>query len=226
MTDNTVERGGAPAHGRHIDMVARKARIAVLAIAVTAAVSALGAGPAGAGVLVASAGDCTSPDSSEVFAPWMDPASYFLAPDGGFESGAAGWALDGASVAAANSSYQVSGSGTQALALPSGSAATTPTICVGLEHPTIRFFARRTSGGSLSSLRVDALIEDNLGAISTVPVGVTGASGAWQPGPQMVVAASLLPLLPGDHTPVAFRFTAQGGSYLVDDVYVDPYAGR
>jgi hypothetical protein len=42
----------------------------------------------------------------------------------------------------------------------------------------------------------------------------------------MVVAASLLPLLPGDKTPVAFRFSSDNGSYLVDDVYVDPYQGH
>jgi hypothetical protein len=42
----------------------------------------------------------------------------------------------------------------------------------------------------------------------------------------MVVLASLLPLLPGDHTPVRFRVTAQGGSWQIDDFYVDPYHTR
>ena len=34
-----------------------------------------------------------------------------------------------------------------------------------------------------------------------------------------------LPLLPGERTPVAFRFTPQGkGTWSIDDVYVDPHA--
>jgi hypothetical protein len=37
-----------------------------------------------------------------------------------------------------------------------------------------------------------------------------------------VVIANLLPLLPGDKTPVAFRFRAVTGNWNVDDAYVDP----
>ena len=40
----------------------------------------------------------------------------------------------------------------------------------------------------------------------------------------MPVVANLLALLPGARTPIAVRFTAEGGSWLVDDVYVDPYS--
>ena len=40
----------------------------------------------------------------------------------------------------------------------------------------------------------------------------------------MTVLANLLPLLPGAHTPVAFRFTPLlGGEWSIDDVYVDPF---
>jgi hypothetical protein len=35
--------------------------------------------------------------------------------------------------------------------------------------------------------------------------------------------ANLLGVLGGSHTPVAFRFRADGGDWLIDDVYVDPY---
>jgi hypothetical protein len=41
------------------------------------------------------------------------------------------------------------------------------------------------------------------------------------------VLASLLPLLPGQRTPVRFRFTPVGGaSWQIDDVYVDPWRIR
>jgi hypothetical protein len=211
-------------------MNVRNIRTVLAALGATAAVALAGAAPAPAGILVESAPGCTSPDSDQVFSPWVDYASYFLAPDGGFESGADGWALDGASVAPANESYAVSGTGSSSLAVPNGSSATSPIVCVGLEHPTVRFFARKTSGtGSVpsrDSLRVDVLVEDNLGIISSLPVGVVGGTRSWQPSAPLVVAASLLPLLPGEHTPVAFRFTPQGGDWQIDDVYVDPYAGH
>ena len=211
-------------------MPVRSIRTLLAAVGATA-VAACAAAPAGAGLLVASAPDCTSPDAGQVFKPWADYASYFLAPDGGFEAGAADWALDGATaVADANSSYRVSGDGRRALAIPNGSSATSPTICVGIEHPTIRFFARRTAGTgalpALNSLRVDVLVEDNLGVIRSLPIGVVGSSGSWQPTAPLLVTASLLPLLPGSHTPVAFRFTPQGGNWQVDDVYVDPTGSR
>jgi hypothetical protein len=38
----------------------------------------------------------------------------------------------------------------------------------------------------------------------------------------MAIVANLLPLL-DEGTPVAFRFSASGGSYAIDDVYVDPW---
>jgi hypothetical protein len=40
----------------------------------------------------------------------------------------------------------------------------------------------------------------------------------------MPIVANLLALLPGDKTPVAFRFSAYGGSFAIHDVYVDPYS--
>jgi hypothetical protein len=49
-------------------------------------------------------------------------------------------------------------------------------------------------------------------------------AAARRPSLPMLMVANLLPLLPGAHTPVALRFVPQGGgSWLVDDVSVDPY---
>jgi hypothetical protein len=203
----------------------RKPRLVLAAIAATAA-AAFTAAPANAGLLVQSATECDAQSTSRVFAPWLDFANYFLAPDGGFENGAEGWALDGASVVDGNESYNVTGPGASSLSVPSGASATSPSICVGVDRPSVRFFVKKNGGGLLSSLRVDALVEDNLGLIRSLPVGVVGGTGSWNPSSQMIVLASLLPLLPGSHTPVEFRFTAQGGSWQVDDVHVDPYSTR
>jgi len=99
-------------------------------------------------------------------------------------------------------------------------------MCVGIENPTLRVFAHRFSGPLTSALRVDVLFEDATGAVRSLTIGGMGGAGAslWQLSPQMVVTANLLPLLPGNHTPVAFRFTALGGgTWQVDDLYVDPF---
>jgi hypothetical protein len=60
-----------------------------------------------------------------------------------------------------------------------------------------------------------------------VPIGIVLGGSAWGPTLPMPVIANLLPLLPGDLTPVRFRFTPAGigGAWQIDDVYVDPYRG-
>jgi len=205
-------------------------RIGSAALTAVAAL-ALGAGSASAGVLVSSAGSCDGQTMSKPFTPWLDYADYTPLAGGDFESAAAGWALSGGSaVAGGNESYYVAGGAdTKSLTVPSGGSATSPTMCVGIEHPTIRFFAKRNSGGLLAvtSLRVDVLFENNLGLVESLPIGVVLPSQSWQPTLPMTVLASLLPLLPGEHTPVAFRFTSLlGGNWSVDDIQVDPYSRR
>jgi hypothetical protein len=189
---------------------------------------AVGAGSANAGVLANAATSCDAQSLSQPFAPWLDVAQYTPLPGGDFESAAAGWQLSGgATVAAGNESFKVAGnSDANSLKVPSTGVATSPTICVGLEHPTIRFFAKRNSGGllGLSTMRVEVLFENELGLVESLPIGVVLGSANWQPTLPMTVIANLLPLLPNQHTPVAFRFTSLlGGSWSIDDIQVDPY---
>jgi len=208
-------------------IVARRGTALLLALAGALCTLALAAQPSHAGVLTASAPSCPQTDSSQVFLPWLDIANYQPAPDGGFEAGAKGWDLDGAATTVAgNETYKIGGAADDtSLRVPSGGAATTPTFCVGIEHPTARFFAKRVGGSLLSTLRVDVRFEDSLGATHELPIGLVALNGgSWQPTLPMLLVANLLPLLPGDHTPVQLRFVPQGGgSWLVDDVYVDPF---
>jgi hypothetical protein len=198
------------------------AAIAIAALSVSAT-------SANAGLLVDAAESCDEQSLSQPFTPWLDFANYTPLGGGDFESAAAGWTLSGgAAVASGNETFYVAGAGdASSLSVPSGAVATSPPICVGLEHPTVRFFAKRTAGGllGLGSLRVDVLFENNLGVISSLPIGVVGTTaGVWQPTLPMTVIANLLPLLSGDHTAVAFRFTSTlGGSFSIDDIQVDPY---
>ena len=158
----------------------------------------------------------------------MDVAHYTALAGADFESAGAGWSMPGAAaIANGNEPYHVGGSGdSHSLSLPAGASVTSPVICAGLAHPTVRFFAKRRSGGwlSLATLRVDVLFETAGGTVLSLPIGLVLNGGSWQPTSPMLVMANLLPLLPGEHTPLAFRFTAQGADWSIDDVWVDPYS--
>jgi hypothetical protein len=182
--------------------------------------------PAHAGLLAQSAGKCPTLSSKQVFRPWLDIAQYVPAPGGTAES-TTGWKLEGgAKLVAGNEPWKVAGSGTRSLALPAGAKATTSAACVGLGHPTMRFFAKRTSGTVLSTLKVEVQFDGLGGLVKSLPIGVVLGGSNWQPTLPFPVVANLLPLLPGQMTPVAFRFTAVGGTWQVDDVYVDPWRAR
>jgi hypothetical protein len=155
--------------------------------------------------------DCPAQPLAHTFLPWLDPAWYEAAPDGGLENGGAGWTLSGgAAVVGANDPYQP---GASALSLPAGASATTPATCVDIAHPTLRFFARGGSG----PLLVTAVFRDPLGNEVELPVGTALGSPGWAPSAVMPVLGNLL------SRQVSFRFTSLG-DWRVDDVFVDPYS--
>jgi hypothetical protein len=169
-------------------------------------------------------------DLSQPFLPWLDPFNYAFAPNGGLESGLGGWSSSGGGrVVSGNESYAVHGAGeTYSLSLPPGASATTPSICIGTLSPTARLFVRNP-GSPLSTLRVEVLYRTALGIRTSALVGLIGASASWQPTLPLPLLANAigLPLLTGGSTQIALRFTSQGlgGSWQLDDVYIDPYKG-
>lgn len=200
-------------------------RLAALIAACLTLTLALLAPAANAGPLVASATGCDDPALENPFLPWLDPADYVLAPDGTLEDGAAGWTLAGAATVSGNEPFYVHGAHeSRSLEIAPGGSATTPAMCVGIEHPTLRLFASRSGGSLLSTLRVEVLFEDAGGSVHSLMIGTAVAGSSWQPTPAMPVVANLLPLLPGDATAVAFRFVPEGpaATWRIDDVYVDP----
>jgi hypothetical protein len=207
----------------------RRARTALLGVVTGAALFAALPGAANAGLLTASAPNCDNGANTQPFAQFGDNNDYFLAPGGDFENGAGEWGDNGARVVNDQEPWQVAGAGSKALSIPAGHSVVSPTLCVGIENPTMRFFAHRSGGGLLaaaSNLLVTARVETSLGVVVEVPVGTltTLTNGTkWNKTPTQIVLASLLPLLPGEHTPIQFRFTAVGTSdWVIDDVFVDP----
>jgi hypothetical protein len=198
-----------------------------VAVAALAIAPAAPAGAATDGVV----GTCPVSAYEQPFAPWLDPANYVLAPNGGLESGAVGWSLEGgASVVAENESFYVHGArDTSSLSLPSGSAATTSGMCVDATSPDLRLFVRN-SGSLLSTLKVEVLYTDALGQSRALTVALLAAGSTWQPTLPVLLFANLTapPLVTDGMTSVAFRFTPQGSwsGWKIDDLYVDPFKGE
>ncbi|WP_205699212.1 hypothetical protein [Conexibacter sp. SYSU D00693] len=208
-----------------------RGRLLAAAIATVAALAAPSA--AQAGLLVETAKDCSQQSLDKTFLPWLDIANYTTVPGGDFEEGSDHWgATHGASVVDGNEPFNVLGDGhTSSLRLEPGASVTSPAMCVGLGHPTLRLFAKSSGtvpiAGLLDHLRVDVLLEDTLGLLYSLPIGTILRQGQWAPTPPVLVVGNLLPLLPGLKTPIAFRFTAVGTStWQIDDVQVDPYKSR
>jgi len=187
-------------------------------------------GSATGGAFTSSAVGCSSQVFEQPFLRWFDPAQYVLTPTGALES-TTDWTLaGGAKRVSGNESYKVHAAGDRySLTLPSGSSATTRAMCVGLEHPDLRFFAMN-AGSALSTLKVEVLFEDALGNVQSLTVATLTSGSTWQP----TLPIAFLANVPGSilaldgTTAVAFRFTPQGtkSGWRIDDVYVDPFKGR
>jgi hypothetical protein len=196
-------------------------------LVLTAILAALGANatPANAALGIA----CPSA-TSQAFAPWKDYAAYVYAPNGGFESGSTGWSLaGGAKVVAGNSSFFTHGAGERySLSLPAGSSATSPPMCISLFSSKMRFFAAN-AGSSKSKLKVQVIYGGGVGgllSLVTTTLGISdfgyvSAGPAWQPSSSIGMLSGTLPLLTQY---VQFRFVPadSNGSWLMDDVYLDP----
>jgi hypothetical protein len=158
------------------------------------------------------------------FAPWGDLSPYTIAPNGDLSSGGLGWSLTGgARIAAENNSLR---SGVNSVSLPAGASATSPAACVKVADPASRFFLRSASGGS-GRLRVDIQYKSVLGLFTTTTnLGYTSAGTKWQPSEKYEhVLANVLGTLALNSNLSAnlrFKFTAVGGSFMVDDLFVDP----
>jgi len=163
-----------------------------------------------------------APPTLQPFAGLGDAASYYLIPNGAFETGANSWSFaGGAGLAGENEPFYVNGaSDGTSLRLPAGASATSAPVCVTRLSPTMRFFARGAEG---AQLRIDVVFKDARGVLKQLPVARIAAPAGWS-----AVAPLALPLNPlsaigaSPAVGAAFVFTASKGTVVVDDVYVDP----
>lgn len=196
---------------------ARQTRLAALvATFATLAVASLAVFTTGSSAATSCPGTIEYP-----FRPWADPAAYVLAEGGDFE-GRTSWRVSGAKTVNGNEPYKVHRpTDSKSLSIPSGGTALSAAICVGLGDPTVRLFATGPLG---SALKVEVIYETALGVV-TQPVAVVAGTRGWGPTAPLPFLANVTGLasLDGLTSTVRFRFTAIGGSWKIDDVYVDPW---
>lgn len=196
-----------------------KRLVFALALCVAAAVVAAPVGSASRADLL------TCPADQQPFAQFGDYNSYFGFADNGFESGAGGWGLSGASVAGGNEPWDVNGSGSHSLSIGPGGTAASPRVCTALLAPDWRLFAK--SNGANGSLRAQIVFYGLLGNVTGI-LNVTSFSpsgyGSWEPTTNV---PSLLSLpLATVSAQLRLTSTATSGTWQVDDVFVDPFGMR
>jgi hypothetical protein len=170
---------------------------------------------------------CPTTTTTKPFQRWNDLANYSMVSNGFFESGTTGWSLTKAAVATGNESYKVRAStDVKSLAIQPTGLVLSPTLCVGVEHPSFRFFARRTSG-TWGVLNVKLRWTGSNGQTNETVVGSLSGDPykSWLPSPSMPLGTTLPLWQSGQSLSVRLVFDPEdfGGAWTIDDVYVDPY---
>jgi hypothetical protein len=175
-----------------------------------------------------SSAECGYGDASTMFSAWGDFAMYALAPQGDL-SPSDDWTLD-------KESRVVSGadpfSGASfSLELAKEGQAGSPAMCVNLDNPTLRFFARDVGGNGKSRLRVDLLYEGLDGHVRRLTIAKLKIGSEWQPSLILPIYMNMLAVAsPNGVTAVALRFKAEGLQkdelLSISSIYVDPFSSR
>jgi hypothetical protein len=177
------------------------------------------------GVPAAAQAACSPTPTSKAFQAFGDTADYSLVSNGGFESGTTGWSLSGASVVTGNEPWKVrAATDAKSLAISPTGRVVSPTFCVGTEHPSFRFFAKRTSG-TWGVLNVVLRWKVGNGATNETVVGSVSAGTNWAPTQSFGLAQTLGLWNSSQAASVQIVLDPEdyGGAIAVDDVYIDPY---
>jgi hypothetical protein len=163
------------------------------------------------------------------FAPWNDFGQYFLLSGGDFEGDLSGWTLnDGAAVVAGNESYQIGSSADdQSLLLPPGSSVTTPQVCVTAQSPDLRV-ALMSTGARDPKLEIDLNFTDDKGNPRTQKLKDLRGGSEWAFTDSLKFLGPVNNVLKRNgQTVVSFTFVAKEQkdtpTFLIDDLYIDPY---
>jgi hypothetical protein len=179
------------------------------------------------GGVLDSLSNCGYGPSRQEFLPWLDLASYSLAPQGDLAS-TSEWSLDGATVSGEHDPY---GGSVGSLSFSAnGDSAVTPTMCVNLVNPSMRFFVANHGGGNgYLDVVLDYVGLD--GAAHRAQLARVSPGSSWRPSPVVLIGANLLSALSvNGETPISFELHAGGLSagetISADGIWVDPFCRR
>jgi hypothetical protein len=202
--------------------------LTVLAVAVVAAAFV---SPA------AQAASCATRTLTSPFSRFGDNNSYFLAPSASFESGAPGWALSNAATTLGNESFFLRAA-TDKSSLKLTGSALSPGFCITRDDPLLRFSAKTVttagSNGNYSQLNVSIIVRNAAGSQGKYFLGAVQpqGNGGWFVLPQMHYGSMFDSYLFGSDglgtatMQLQFNVAGQGGTWYLDDIYVDPFAGK
>ena len=175
----------------------------------------------GASASASAATACPARSMAPKFAAWGDQNQYFVSPEGTFEGASRSWTrAGGAAVVADQAPWRVNGSDhSKAMRLPAGASITATAFCVAANEESLRFFFKSPGSGSLSIQMTVA--NDHGQAMNTY--GFATAQAGWGVSP--ITNMPSLRDSNGDQW-VTLTFRSSGGTWLVDDVMVDPWISR
>lgn len=175
---------------------------------------------------------CDRSGIGQRFLDWGDLGYYVPVAGGSFESGAEGWEIGkGASLTRNGNPYGTEG---YAIALGSGGSVTSPSMCVHLDYPVARMFAKKEQGKDDAYLEVEVLYTKADSSESKTKVSELAGPEKWDatepwklPNERQLGLTDDRTYVSGDAVEVQFRFTAPHGSkWKIDDVFLDPRMRR
>jgi hypothetical protein len=167
---------------------------------------------------------CVDPTVSPLLAGLGDTRSYFVAPGGDFEDGAAGWQLaGGATIAPGSNGLGIVG-GSSSLKLGAGSSAISPAFCVDERFPSFRMAAAQL-GAAKANVKVQVVYPGQKDNVDDVGKVESKTVTDWGLTPDMAIDTKV----PGWHR-IALRLSvdkvAAASDVRVDDVVIDPRLSR
>jgi hypothetical protein len=165
---------------------------------------------------------CPDLPTSQPFALWGDAANYSLAPGGNFE-GSLTWARTGApTLVAPSNPFVLSGPGLRSVRLRGQDSITSPTVCVSDIHPYMRFVARAQDTTSRLVLEV-LWTDDGVNKVDVLEEHQADEYQVWKPSKLVPLGTKLPTGSKGAHeVRLRLKLKDGAGSWLVDDVFIDP----
>jgi hypothetical protein len=159
---------------------------------------------------------CEERTFTRVFEPWKDRRLY--TPATGFETAAAAWTLEGATVVADSSQFLLGAAlGASSLELPAGATALSPAICVERGFPGFRLVARSVSAEP-AVVKVQVVYADG----RAKKAGRLKPAADWAVTRKLSLAQGRFRVRRGESALVQLRFAVTSGAARLDDLYIDP----